>query len=359
MSGFLAFIKKEIMHIRRDPVTLFFCLGLPCIQLLLLGYALDFDVRHVPTAAVDLSRSRESRAFLDKVRNTQYLDITSYHTDRETALRRLDRGECRIVLILPPDYARTLNAQALVDGSDAQVTARVAAALQSLYAAETNRAAEQVRQIPKVSTSILYNPAAKTNIFMIPGLIGILLQIVAVVLTALSIVKEKEQGTMEQVTVSPVSIPGMMLGKIIPYAVMALGEVQIILYVSWLVFDLHIKGSWCQLMIMTLPFLFTTLALGLLISTLANTQAQAFMMVMMIMLPSILLSGFVFPVDNLPFFLKVISELVPVTHYLVILRGVIIRGAGLAELWQPTAVLTVMAAVMICISVSQFRRRVI
>ena len=359
MNGFLAFFKKEIMHIKRDPVTLFFCLGLPCIQLLLLGYALDFDVRHISTAVVDLSRSRESREFLEKVHNTQYLDITSYHTDRAEALRRLDSGKCKIVLLLPPDYARTLSAQALVDGSDAQVTSRVAAALQSLYATETNLAASQVKRLPKVNVNILYNPAAKTNKFMIPGLIGILLQIVAVVLTALSIVKEKEQGTMEQVTVSPVSITGMMLGKITPYAIMALGEVQIILYVSWLVFDLHIKGSWCQLMIMTLPFLFTTLALGLLISTLANTQAQAFMMVMMIMLPSILLSGFVFPLDNLPFFLKVISELVPVTHFLIILRGVIIRGVGLAELWQPTAILTVMAAIMISISVSQFRRRII
>ena len=194
---------------------------------------------------------------------------------------------------------------------------------------------------------------------MLPGLIGIILQIITIVLTALSIVKEKEQGTMEQVTVSPVSIMGMMLGKIMPYAVMALCEVQIILYVSWLIFDLHIKGSWLQLMIMTIPFLMTTLSLGIFISTLANNQGQAFMMVIMIMLPSILLSGFVFPTENLPLPLQMVSQIVPVTHYLLILRGVIIRGVGILELWQPTCVLLGMAAILIIVATQKFRQQVV
>ncbi|MBQ7567744.1 ABC transporter permease [bacterium] len=359
MSGFIAFAKKEIMHIKRDPIIIFFCLVLPCIQLLLLGFAIDFDVRHVSTAVVDQSHSRESRELLDKLHNTQYLDITSYNLSRHEALRRLDKSECKIVIVIPPDYARTLKAQALVDGSDAQVSQRVVAALRNLYTADAAQTALRYRQLPQVNASILYNPAAKTNIFMLPGLIGIILQIITIVLTALSIVKEKEQGTMEQVTVSPVSIMGMMLGKIMPYAVMALCEVQIILYVSWLIFDLHIKGSWLQLMIMTIPFLMTTLSLGIFISTLANNQGQAFMMVIMIMLPSILLSGFVFPTENLPLPLQMVSQIVPVTHYLLILRGVIIRGVGILELWQPTCVLLGMAAILIIVATQKFRQQVV
>lgn len=357
MDGFIAFIKKEIMHIKRDPIIIFFCLGLPCIQLILLGFAIDFDVRHVPTAVVDNSLSRESRELVDKLHSTQYMDITHYCASRNEALKLLDCGTCKVIVLIPPDYQRTLQSQILVDGSDGQVSQRVIAGVRNLFTEERIRNSQLLKRVPTTNACILFNPAAKTNVFMLPGLIGMILQIIAVVLTALSIVKEKEQGTMEQVTVSPVNVMGMMLGKIVPYAVLALVEVQIILYAAWLLFDLHIKGSWLQLMIMTVPFLLTTLALGLLISTIAETQGQAFMMVIMIMLPSILLSGFVFPTDDLPFILKCISQIVPVTHFLIILRGVIIRGVGMMELWKPTLVLLGMAAVLVKVSVHQFLRK--
>lgn len=350
MKGFIAVAKKEWLHIKRDPTILFFALVIPCIQMTILGFAFNFDVRHLSAAVADFSQSRESRQLIQKLSNTQYMRVTSYKTSETEAMRSIRIGQSRVALIIPPDYERSKKALVLLDGSDAQVAAKASVALRGPMIQDPNG--------PKITMRLLYNPGGKTNVYLIPGLIGIVLQLCTIVLTSLSLVKEKEQGTLEQLMVTPINSVSLMLGKITPYAIMAMAEMVLILFVAWLVFSISSQGSLIMLTVATVPFVIATLALGLLISTAANTQNQALQMVIVIIIPSILLSGFIFPLDSIPTPLYLLSQILPTTHYMQILRGVIIRGAGIEELLTPTLVLCLMSVVLISISTFKFRKSV-
>jgi len=356
--------RKEFMHIRRDPASLVFAMLIPTFQIILFGFAIDFDVRYVNTVVVDRDHSRESRAYVASLRNTQYMLVTAYEDTPEAAMAHVRKGSEQVVVIIPPDFARTPTVQVLVDGSDNQVAARVLAAFHppSRGPPQQGGARGGETQSPPSTSAVdahlqlLYNPDAKTSTFTIPGLIGIILQLVTVSLTSLSIVREKEQGTLEQVMVSPVSRLGLMLGKIVPYAVLGMLEMVAVLAIGWVVFDVRVAGSLLQLFVMTVPFLLAALASGLLISTLAQNQGQATQLTLLTLLPSILLSGFVFPRDSMPGPLYLLSNLLPVTYYLQILRGVIIRGATFSDLWMQTGVLMLMAVVLILAAAGRFRK---
>ncbi len=352
--GLKSIISKEWMHLRRDRSTLFIALMLPMIQLTIFGFAIDFDVRHISTAVVDLDRSRESREYQSKLAATGYLDLVKHPASPNEASDLVRKGEVKVVVTIPNGFGRERLAGrpapvgVMLDGSDSQVALRA----RSAFVASGNAANAPV----DARMTVLYNPTSRTATFMIPGLMAVILQVVSVSLTAFSIVREKENGTLEQLMVTPVSRLGLMVGKILPYLGLAMVELAAVIIAANLVFDVPSQGSLILLTIMTLPFVFASLAIGLLISTISKTQAQAMQMVQLTLLPSILLSGYVAPRETMPGWLYFLSSFFPATHYIQITRGIMVRGAGFADLMTPFFILIIMAMALVVISARQFRK---
>ena len=364
--GFRSIVVKEFIHVRRDPATLVIALLIPIVQLTIFGYALDTDIRHIRTAVYDLDRRAASREFVNAFAATGYFDIVE-HVDSEKALRQaIVAGRVYVGIEIPPDYSDRLNqgrgAQvlALVDGSDSQVAFRAQSAAVSLG---LNRSIQLIgglhtHQMPvDIRPRTLFNPDMKSANFFVPGLVGVIMQIVTVLLTALSIIRERENGTLEQLLVTPVGRLGLMLGKLVPYAVLGLVETALVLFVMWSVFGVPINGSLLLLWALVPVFLFTGLGLGLLISTIAQNQTQAFQLSFLIIMPSVLLSGFVFPRDSMPAPIYPVTAIIPVTYFLEILRGIIIRGAGWPELWRQALILAGMGIGIVAIATARFQKR--
>lgn len=352
MFGYWSVARKEVLHLLRDRASLIIALIIPIVQLTIFGFAADFDVRHIPTVVVNYDQSQDSRDYLQGLVNTHYLDIVNSAQTPEDAMAQIRRGTAQVAVIIPPDFSRRLRAnrtatvRVLLDGSDSQVSLRARTAIMQ----PSGDAPIQ----PRVNT--LFNPRMRTQVFMIPGLIGVILQLVTVSLTAFSLVREREQGTLEQMMVSPVGRLGLMLGKLTPYAVLAFLETATVLLVGWLVFDVRIAGSVPLLMLLSIPFIIATLSLGLLISTFAENQGQALQFTMLITLPSVLMSGFVFPRETMPGILYLISEAIPVTYFLGIIRGVVVRGAGLGDLWPNVWPLVLISIILLAVSTARFRK---
>jgi ABC-type multidrug transport system permease subunit len=360
LNGFGAVAAKEMLHLRRDPATLVIALLIPLLQLTLFGFAIDFDVRHIATVMVDLDRSRESREYVASLVNTQYLDVAGHRATPEQAEQALRCGEARVAVIVPPDFARRTASRrggsppavrVLIDGSDNQVATRARLAFLPATRGPASGSGEVDARV-----NVLFNPDMRTETFMIPGLIGVILQLVTVALTSFSLVREREQGTLEQLMVSPVGRLGLMLGKLVPYAALAMGEMVAVLLLGRLVFDVRVAGSVALLLLLSLPFIVATLSLGLLISTVARNQAQALQLTLLITLPSILMSGFVFPRETMPGGLFLLTHALPVTFFLQILRGIIVRGAGLADLWPSVLALLTITAALLGLATVRFRK---
>ncbi|MBI3721919.1 MAG: ABC transporter permease [Fimbriimonas ginsengisoli] len=366
MRGYWSVVAKELLHLRRDPTTLVIALLIPILQLTLFGFAIDFDIRHIQTVVVDLDRTRESRDYIASLKNTQYVDVIGYLPTPEDAEQALRRGSARVAVIIPPDFARRTTddrptttdqrptsteppaVRVLIDGSDNQVATRARLA----FMRPSGDAANSV----DARLNMLFNPQMRTQIFMIPGLIGVILQLVTVSLTSFSLVREREQGTLEQLMVSPVGRLGLMLGKLTQYAGLAMGEMIAVLYLGRVVFDVHSAGSLPLLLLLSLPFIVAALSLGLLISTIAQNQAQALQITLLITMPSILMSGFVFPRETMPGPLYLVTFALPVTFFLQILRGVIVRGAGLPDLLPSLFALLLITVVLLALATARFRK---
>jgi ABC-type multidrug transport system permease subunit len=375
LHGFWSVAAKEVLHLKRDTASLVIALLIPCIQLTLFGFAINFDIRHIPTVVVDTDRSRESRSYLCSLQNTHYVDITSYVDTPAQAEEALRRGSARVAIIISPDFARRSvpgdipEVRILIDGSDNLVAtnARLPFLPRSDIATEmatkmtTSLLPKDIDAQQRVDARInmLFNPQMRTSTFMIPGLIAVILQIVIVALTAFSLVREREQGTMEQLMVSPVGRLGLMLGKLAPYAVLAMVEMIAVLILGWFIFDVRIMGSVGLLLLLSLPFVIAALSQGLFISTIAQNQGQALQMTLLTMLPSILMSGFVFPRDTMPGVLYLVSNALPVTFFLEILRGIIVRGAGFADLWPSVLALLCITLVLLGLSTTRFRKSIV
>lgn len=357
MNGFWGVMRKEFMHLRRDPATLVIALILPLIQMIIFGYAIDFDVKHIQTVVVDMDKSNESREYLAKLHAGQYIDYVAYAQSPTEAADMLKRGVARVGVTIPPGFARTMasggNPQVgvMIDGSDAQVSLRARFAFVAPPGA-------MPKGTPDARINVLFNPNSKTANFMIPGLIAVILQIVTVALTAFSIVREKEQGTLEQLMVTPVGRLALMLGKLVPYAFLAMAELIVVLIISNLMFGVVARGSLIVLTLMSIPFVVASLALGLLISTVARTQGQALQFTMLTLLPSILLSGYVSPRETMPGWLYIISTVLPATHFMQISRGIIIRGAAFADLLPQLFALILISGVLLLASTSRFRKSI-
>lgn len=362
--GLIPVCRKEFTHIVRDPGTLFFALLIPLLQLFLLGFAVDTNVRQIPTAVLDESRTQDSRALLDSFANSDVFKLVAYVASDGELYAAIRTAKARVGIEIPYDYARhlregtTASVLVLVDGSDSTVAGQAVnvasgVALQQSLARMLAGGAAPI----EVRPSVLYNPSTRSANFFVPGLIAILLQVMIILLIALSLVRERERGTLEQLTMTPVAPLGLMTGKMIPYGVLAFVELCAILTIMRVVFQVPIHGSVPVLLAMSLPFLLTVLGVGLLISTRAHTQAEAFQLSMGTVLPSVFLSGYIFLIDNMPEFFQWVSRLIPATYYIRILRGIILRGAGFGDLWPNAAILTGMGCLAILAAAWQFVRR--
>lgn len=366
-DSFVAIFQKEFLHITRDRGTLVIALTIPIFQLILFGF-IDQTVTNVPTVVVDQDGTGEARLLMDKLRATHTFAITRVTRDPHDARTEITAGHAKIGIVIPPDYhdrrVRNDGAQILVliDGSDSNVSAQALGAVNGVASDVSLKALNDSFTGPPppsalaVQPIILFNPDGRTANYIIPGLVAILLQIVAMVLTAVSIVRERERGTLEQLLVTPIHPVGLMLGKLAPYLFIGIAEMAMILTAMRYIFDVPISGSLVFLFMMALVYLFALLSMGLFISTRAQTQAQAQQMAQFFLLPSIFLSGYIFPVAGLPFVLKWIGRVLPATHMVEIMRGVVLRNAGPLELLPNVLALLAISAVMVTLSVRQFRK---
>ena len=358
MRGYWAITMKEFMHLRRDRSALILALVLPVIQLIIFGYAIDFDVRHIATVVVDQDQSSESRQYIQKLVATEYINVVKYVNDPQVAFEMIRRNDARVGVVIPANYSRILDGgghpqvSVMLDGSDSQVSLRARLAIVSL--AGNGAGSPPGTADDRILT--LFNPTSRTQTYMIPALIAVILQIVTVALTAFSIVKEREQGSLEQLMVTPVGRMGLMLGKLTPYLVLAMAEMAVVVFLGKVVFNVQPAGNLWTLFICSFPFLFGTLALGLIISTFAKTQAQALQYSQLTLLPSILLSGYIGPRDTMPGILYVISSCLPATYFINICRGIIVRGASFADIWPSFAALVIIAALLVTISARRFKK---
>lgn len=364
LDGLKAIIYKEVIQVRRDPATRVVFV-IPCIQMLVFGYAIDTDVRHIPTVVFDADRRSGSRELLHEFTSTDVFDIVEEATDVAGVRAAIVAGRAQVGIVIPARFSddllnhRSAQVQVLIDGSNNNVGS------QALNVANGIAFHEALRErlgldggMPiDLRPKMLFNEDMESARFFVPGLVGIILQLTTVFLTSFSIVRERERGTMEQLMVTPVSRWALMLGKLIPFAVIGFLETVLVLALMRYVFDVEIVGSKALLLALSALFLIPSLGLGIFISTVATNQAQATQMALLIMLPSVLLSGFVFPRESMPLPIYVMSALIPVTYYVEILRGIILRGADAADLWYQTVMLVVFAIVIFVGSTLRFQKR--
>jgi ABC transporter DrrB family efflux protein len=369
--GLGGIIYKELIQVMRDPASLMVTIVLPVFQLMIYGYAIDTEVDNVSTVVFDQDRSPASREFVQRLEATGLYVVEDYVLSADELYGEIVADRAKVGVNIPPDYQRRLAAgrqatvQVLIDGSNNTIAGQTLTTVQNLG---LTISAEMLGVgigggsggLPlDVRPRLLFNPSLRSANFFVPGLVGILLFIVTMQLTAFAIVREREVGTLEQLMVTPVSRGALMLGKVLPYMAMGMVQMLVILLFAQVLFDVHIQGNLFLLMGLALIFVFSSLGLGLIISTIARTQLQAMLMSFMLMLPSILLSGFIFPRESMPLPVYWLSALLPVTYFVRILRGVILRGAGIDALWDEALILLVMGVVLLTIAALRFRKTMV
>lgn len=364
-----AIIIKEFIQLVRDRRTLMMALLLPVMQLFLFGYAIATDIERLPTAVVDHSRTQESRALLDRFAASRYF-LLRYRTDSlRTAEGLVQAGKARVIIAIPPEYAdryrRGVTARVLVivDASDpliarsALTTAEAIGQVASLEIVSRLLGGSTPRVPLEVRTRAWYNPDLRSANFMVPGLLAIVLQNITVSLTAIAIVRERELGTIEQLIVTPIRRGELMLGKILPYVLLGYVDITLALLIAAFWFEVPIRGSVVLLYLVTAFFYFSSLGMGIFISAVSRTQRQAMQASFFILLPSFLISGFMFPREGMPEFLQWLGYGLPITYFLVIVRGVILKGVGLEFLWDQILPMVLLGAVFFAFSVARFQKK--
>jgi drug efflux transport system permease protein len=365
--GFGAVFYKETLHVRRDFGTLFFSLIIPLLQMLLLGYGIDTNIRQINTVVFNADGRRESRELLDRLKNSDTFHLVRYvNTDHEMN-EMIIAGKARVGIKIPVDYSDKLlhkmSAQVLVliDGSDSSVAGQAINVTTSIGLDESLRRvlANNETFAVDMRPKLLFNPDSRSPNFFLPGLTAILLLNVTTFLTAFSIVREKERGTLEQLFVTPVRPMGLLLGKLLPYLVIGFFELCMILTFMRFAFHVPIHGSVILLAFLSLPYIFVSLSLGILISSKANSQSEAMQLAFLTILPSIFFSGYIFPRETMPKIFYVISYFVPASYFINITRGVILRGAGITHLWIDALALFAMGTFLLVIAARRFQNKVI
>ncbi len=374
LRGVLNFVQKERLDFRRDPARLRAAIVLPVIQLLLLGYAVNLDVKKIPMVVYDADQSMESRRLVERFTSSGYFVLEAWLSDRREIDGWLERGDAAFALVIPRRFEahlrahRTVKLQAFVDGSDAAFGARSLNYAALIIQAFSRRIiVERLSSVGQgkhraagidVRTRAWFNPELESRWFFIPGILALVLMIITMAGTAVSIVREKEFGTMEQLIVTPVHPYEIILGKLIPAAFLGMVDVLVILAIIRFLFKVPLEGSFWLLLGLCALFLLTTLGLGLLISTVAHTQQQAMMTAMFFaMMPMLILSGFVFPIENMPYPIQLITYLLPLRYFFTIVRGIFLKGVGLEVLWDETLALLIFGVVILALSIKRFHKR--
>ena len=369
MTTIRALMFKEFRQIRRDRRTLTILLFVPAFFLLIYGYALSFDIRNIPLAVQDNDRSSASREVVSAFVNSGYFDLVAEVLDDREIDRLLDKGTARTVLVIPSRFARDATTgrptslQLIINGDNANTATTVVGygrglvgAISARYEVEA-RLASASGPLLTVEPRVWYNPELRSTLFLVPGLIAYIAMLTAVVSTALSIVREKELGTMEQIRMSPLGPLAYVIGKTVPYFLVSLASAMAIVGAAMLLFDVPMRGSWVSLILSVSLFLVGALAVGVLISTLAETQQVAFQIaVLTSYMPTLMLSGFIFPISSMPTALQVVTYAVPARYFLTILRGIVLKGVGAMQFWQDLAALVVFATVMLGLSSLRLKR---
>jgi ABC-2 type transport system permease protein len=368
----LSIIRKEFIQIFRDPRTLAMIIVIPIMQLFLLGYSATNDVRNVPLAVLDRSQSVESRALLDSYRAADYFRVAFVVKSESEIEELILAGNARAAVIIPPDYAQRLadgNAQIafILDGSDPTSASTALAASQLIGQAhasgillqkfERSGMNQRVQPPVEVRSTVWFNPDLVSAHFMIPGVIGMILYAIAAILTATSVVRERERGTIEQLIVTPIRPWELIVGKLAPYVVLGFFNTIEVLTVGHWWFGVPIRGDLGLIILLSGVFMVTGLGIGLLASTIANTQQEAMLTVWMTLLPSIFLSGFFFPLEAMPAFLRALSYLMPLRYYLVIIRSLLLKGVGLDMIQLDVLAMTLFAVGIMTLAALRFRKR--
>lgn len=366
-----AVVVKEVRQTVRDKRVLALLTAAPMVQLFVLGFAVDFDVRHVPTAVVDRDHTQESRAHARSLLASDTLELKAEPPDEHAAEQLLEQGDAAVALVFPPDFQRDLlrgesaQVQALVDGSDPVRSAAAANAV-ALHAAEraTQRLQEQAqargepppRPPVELVPRVLYNPTLSTAVYVVPGIMAMLLLIVTTVTMAMGLARERESGTLEQLQVTPLRPGVLMVGKVTPFILIGLVDVGLALTVGTWVFGVPLRGSLWLIAGATLLYVMSTLGVGLLIATLSRTQQQAFVGGFLFLLPAVLLSGVLTPLRAMPDWLAWLTWLNPVRYYVEVLRGVLLKGASLADLWRQVLLLALFGAAVLTVASRRFHK---
>jgi ABC-2 type transport system permease protein len=386
MRTILFIIRKEFHQIFRDRRLLPLIFIAPVLQIILLGYAANMEVKDIRLGVCDQDLTAESRRMAESFLRSGSFLLSRYYPTAEAGESGIETGESSLVLVIPPGFgralagartvsrsgrARTAPLQLLADGSDSQsaaigltyatiiVNQASAARTAARLAAEDPAVLRHVRRVQvSPAVRVLYNPDLASRNFMVPGVLGMILMIITTTLTSVSVVKEKEQGTLEQLIVTPITPGQLIIGKLAPFAILSTVIITLVLLAALLLFGLAVRGSILVLYLLSFLFMLTTLGLGLLVSTIARSQQQAMMIsVFFIILPMVILSGFVFPIESMPPLIQAVTYLFPLRYYFVIIRGLFLKGVTLAELWRESAALLIIGAAIITASVLRFRKR--
>jgi ABC-2 type transport system permease protein len=366
-----AIIIKEFIQVVRDRRTLAMALMMPVIMLLLFGYAITTDVQHLPTVVLDQSRSAESRALVQRFVNSRYFDIRAMVADPDALQYAIDRGTARVGIVIPPDFARSLQAgrptqvQVILDASDPLVASSAQAAAAGvgqtvnveIMSAKLLGGSRDLELPLDLRVRAWYNPDLRSANFMVPGLLAVVLGILTMMLTSMAIARERELGTLELLVATPIRKSELMLGKILPYVALGYADITLALLLAAFWFRVPIRGSLALLYGLALVFYVAALGQGVLISTVSRTQRQAMQASFFTILPTILLSGFMFPREGMPVVIQWIGYAIPLTYFLVIVRGIILKGVGVAMLYHQIIPLAALGTFFFVISVARFQKR--
>jgi len=371
----IALAKKELLQLRRDRMTLAMTFMLPLVQMLLFGWAINTDVRHIPTVVFDQDHSAASRDLAQRMVATGYYDMAGQVEGYEEIGRALRSGRARVGLVVPPNFSsdlalgRKATVQLVIDGSDPQTVGSAINTAGSLVAARSAQltvqrlrdrgAAVSSADGFSVEPTVWYNPEQRTSVYVVPGLIGVILTMTMVMLTSMAVARERERGTLEQLIVSPARRIEIVLGKIMPYIVIGYVQMTIVLIVGRYVFGVPLSGSLGLLYACALVFIAASLAIGLLFSTLAQTQQQAMQMSFFFLLPNILLSGFMFPFEGMPVPAQWLSQGLPLTHFLRVVRRITLQGAGMPDIYEELVWLGSILGVLLVLASLRFKKKLV
>jgi len=371
METLLIFIKKEFLQFKRDPKMFMIILVSPIIQIIFLGYAATMDVNTVHTAVYNQDKTKSEREFIERFEKSGYFQIDYYVDNYDELTELIENGKVSVALVIPVGFEKGINSntpttvQAIYDGSDGNKSSIAAGYVQNimleysknLIAEMIPRKTGNVTQV-KSEIRVWYNPELKTRNYMVPGIVGLLLMLITLILTSLAIVKEKEIGTMEQLIVTPIKPYQLILGKLIPFAIMGMVAVVIVITAMRVIFDIPVRGSIVLLFATSAVYMLSLLGLGLYVSILSKTQQQAMMLATFaIMMPMVFLSGFSFPIENMPTLIQYITYIIPLRYFMTIIRGIVLKGIGIAELWQEILIMFGIGLTIFTLSILSFRKR--